>query len=129
MRRPRYNRERLLQRAVVETVALTDHFRAIEVDQNPVPGGGYQAMTGHPDLEIIGKFEHRQFYIELKTDKGKLSPKQIEWHERARSYGAAVFVCRSVLEALRACKLMNELFHWPEDKRLTALLSQLQKGA
>lgn len=126
----RQRREAILQRAVLEAVALTHHFRAIEVDQNPVPGGGYQAMTGHPDLEIIGGKhlkvkEDRTFYVELKTATGRLSPKQIEWHERATDYGASVYVCRSRLEVLKLCFEKNERYGWTIDDGLDNLLRQL----
>ncbi len=121
----RQRREAILQAAVIKAVNLTERFKVIEVDQNPVPGGGWQRMTGHPDLEIIGYKEDRVFFIELKTDKGKLLPSQEEWHFRARAYRASVYVCKSVLEVLKICMEKNDRYGWEPDERLDALVEGL----
>jgi len=53
------------------------------------------ARAGFPDTEIISGIVP-VFYIELKSDKGKLSPNQIETHELLRSLGCHVYTCNSI---------------------------------
>jgi hypothetical protein len=56
-------------------------------------------LAGIPDLHIPYKSgEYNSLYIEMKTDKGKLSEKQIKIHSKLKDAGNAVEVCRSVEE-------------------------------
>lgn len=51
-------------------------------------------ITGFPDL--AGVFPNGKFFaIELKTDKGRLSPEQTEWITKLNMSGAMAIVLRS----------------------------------
>jgi hypothetical protein len=51
-------------------------------------------ITGFPDL--AGLFPSGKFFaIELKTEKGKLSPEQIEWITKLNHSGAMAIVLRT----------------------------------
>lgn len=78
--------ESQFQRLVTETATvygwLCVHFR--QMVGNP---------SGWPDLIMFA--EHRPTILaELKTEKGKVSPKQQEWHDNLRAHGAIVYVWR-----------------------------------
>lgn len=47
--------------------------------------------AGFPDLVIVGTMT---IFVELKTDKGKMSDKQVEWNERLRASGEKAFLWR-----------------------------------
>ena len=53
------------------------------------------SAKGVPDL-LVG-IRGRTFLVEAKSDKGKLTPDQVEWHENWR--GAQVVILRSDDEA------------------------------
>lgn len=56
-------------------------------------------LAGIPDLHIPYRSgEYNSLYIEMKTDKGKLSEKQIKIHEKLKEAGNAVEICRSLDE-------------------------------
>jgi hypothetical protein len=56
-------------------------------------------LAGIPDLHIPHKSgEYNSLYIEMKTDKGKLSEKQIKIHTKLKDACNAVEVCRSLEE-------------------------------
>ncbi len=124
----RQRREALLQAAVIKAVNLTEHFTAIPVGQYPTVGG--RQLSGHPDLIIVGG-KHlaypsdRIFYVELKSETGKLRESQKKWYEKAFAAGASVYICRSVLEVLGTCFNKNELYGWEPDERLNALVEGL----
>ncbi|MDF7673518.1 VRR-NUC domain-containing protein [Acetobacteraceae bacterium ESL0709] len=63
-------------------------------------------IAGIPDI-MIG-YDHRSFWIELKTDKGTLSTTQKCFHAVLRASGHVVDVCRS-LEDVRACLEANRI--------------------
>lgn len=48
--------------------------------------------AGYPDLTIIG--HGRCFFVEVKTEKGRLSEKQMDWLEELRQNGQLAIVCR-----------------------------------
>lgn len=53
-------------------------------------------VAGTPDILIVyNGFAH---WIELKTEKGRVSPEQKAVHESLRASGAWVMVCRSLPE-------------------------------
>lgn len=72
-------------------------------------GGQLKAMglkDGVPDILIA--FAGRSYWIELKTEKGRVSPEQRETHEALRLARHEVAVCRSVdavMDQLRAWTL------------------------
>ena len=118
--------EAILQAAVVEAIALTEQFTPREVDINPKPKGFIDPdICGHPDLRVIGYTGDRQFDIELKAGKGKLSANQVRWHERHRLAGGSVYVARNVLQCLIYCALKSALWGYPHDRRLVALIRGL----
>ncbi len=124
----RQRREAILQAAVIKAVNLTEHFTAIPVGQYPTVGG--RQLSGHPDLIIVGgkhlfNPQDRVFYIELKSETGKLRESQKKWHEKARAARASVYICRSVLEVLNICIDKNDLYKWAIDERLDALVEGL----
>lgn len=51
-------------------------------------------------------------WLEVKTPKGRLSPEQVRWHERAKKMGHRVAVVRSVAEALAAVSVPKP-DEWP----------------
>lgn len=75
---------------------------------HPSGGGGHVrgAMLkraglrpGWPDLELY--HDGRAFFIEMKTDKGRLSKAQTECHADLWAAGCHVAVCRSVDDVTR----------------------------
>ncbi len=56
---------------------------------------------GSPDILGMIAPTGRFLGLEVKTVRGKVSENQSRWHEEAVKYGAAVFVVRSLDEALR----------------------------
>ena len=54
------------------------------------------AKKGFPDILII--WQGRAIFIELKTQKGRLSEAQKECHEKLTLSGALVITCRSLEE-------------------------------
>jgi|TARA_Y100000310_G_scaffold135332_1_gene134215 hypothetical protein len=63
--------------------------------------------TGTPDIEVMLR-DMRVVWLELKVDKGKPSPEQLEWHAMARAMGHRVYVCRSVQEAVDAVQEVQD---------------------
>ena len=68
--------------------------------QAVLPEERFGLGRGSPDL-LIG-VRGRVLFRELKTEDGRLSPEQIEWHAQARLRGLDVDVWRSVAEAVAA---------------------------
>lgn len=65
---------------------------------------------GFPDLILpVPRGCFNSLYIELKTEKGKLTENQIRWIEFLRQNGNKVLVCRSVDECIRIVKEYLEL--------------------
>lgn len=60
----------------------------------------YGLGVGSPDL--VGAVAGRAIGLELKTAVGVVSPEQERWHAAARRRGVAVYVVRSVEEAVEA---------------------------
>ncbi|WP_367159924.1 VRR-NUC domain-containing protein [Kozakia baliensis] len=61
-------------------------------------------LPGWPDVQIL--YRGRSILIELKSQRGSLSPAQREMHERIEGAGGDVAVCRTVdgvLAYLRCC--------------------------
>lgn len=61
---------------------------------------------GLPDLAVL--FRGETFWLEVKTDKGKLTPAQIDWHATALNYGVNVYVVHSVHDALKAIGAIDD---------------------
>ncbi len=87
---------------VNEANAVTKLSRLIEdkkaAAQAVLPEERFGLGRGSPDL-VVG-VRGRVLFRELKTEDGRLSPEQIEWHAQARMRGLDVEVWRSVEEAL-----------------------------
>lgn len=62
----------------------------------------YGLGNGTPDLVGCLVPSGRVFCIEVKAEKGRVSPDQIAWAEACRARGGFVAVCRSVDEAMEA---------------------------
>jgi hypothetical protein len=105
--RRRQQPEQALQRALVEHLS----WRAAPgVFFFHVPNGGWRSRTeaailksmgtraGTPDLLLC---RAGQLYcVELKSDRGRLSPAQVTCHEELRRAGATVAVATSIDQAL-----------------------------
>ena len=66
--------------------------------QAVLPEERFGLGRGSPDL-VVG-VRGRVLFRELKTEDGRLSPEQIEWHAQARLRGLDVGVWRSVEQAV-----------------------------
>ena len=66
--------------------------------QAVLPEERFGLGRGSPDL-VVG-VRGRVLFRELKTEDGRLSPEQIEWHAQARLRGLDVDVWRSVEQAV-----------------------------
>ena len=51
-------------------------------------------VAGVSDLMLI--YEGSVYPIELKTEKGYLSPEQIDWHEKVENQGVQCHIVRSI---------------------------------
>ena len=89
---------------VNEANAVTKMARLVEdkkaAAQEVLPEERFGLGRGSTDL-VIG-VRGRVLFRELKTEDGRLSPEQIEWHAQARLRGLDVDVWRSVAEAVAA---------------------------
>lgn len=82
-----------------------------------VPNGGWRTHVeaailkamgvrpGIPDLQFI--HDGRTYFLELKSEDGRLSRSQIEEHDRLRGAGAVIGEARTVDEALAFLKSNN----------------------
>lgn len=71
-------------------------------------------LAGVPDLTVLIPCHYIQvndqrtmslpFFIEMKSDKGRLTPIQKERIEQIQALGYAVHVCRSLDEFMNVCK-------------------------
>jgi len=101
--------EQALQIQIVNAL----HMVAPDVLVNHVPNGGYRTpaearafkamgvLPGWPDLQCswaVGRIG----FLELKADKGALTPAQDAMHATLREMGFEVAVARSVVEAVQA---------------------------
>jgi hypothetical protein len=92
--------EAAIQRSIVETVRNLGHV-VIRVQSGKVKvRGGWMTLAepGTPDLCL----PFLRAWGETKTPKGKLSPEQVTWHERARRAGVRVAVWRSAADAVKS---------------------------
>lgn len=68
------------------------HFRPAQTAQGwrtTVQGDG----KGYPDITAVHP-RHGVIFAELKTDKGRLSPEQVEWVSALSRAGARIYVWR-----------------------------------
>ena len=61
---------------------------------------------GLPDLLVL--FRGTQYLLEVKTEKGKLTKDQIDFHGEALNHGVKVHVVHNVREALIAIGAIDE---------------------
>lgn len=65
---------------------------------------------GSPDL--VGAVHGVFVGFELKSDRGRVSPEQLQWHQAARARGAVVEVVRSVDEAREVIARVRKMGRW-----------------
>lgn len=102
-----------LQLAVLEYVEAVLPYALIF----HVPNGGRRSLTegrkfkmlgvraGTPDLVLV--HDGRTFFLELKSEKGRVSPEQHRFGEDARIAGAGWAVVRSIDDVRNAFKAWN----------------------
>lgn len=61
---------------------------------------GFSRQKGVPDL-IVG-YAGVTWLIEVKSDKGVLSPEQVAWHEAWRKVGGPIATIKTLKEAMAA---------------------------
>ncbi len=65
-------------------------------------------IRGWPDFEIIRN--SRVLFIELKTDKGRLSRDQVNLHKRLADVSTAVHVCRTLDAAIELVRTWESCY-------------------
>jgi len=91
--------EKVLQEAVIKAAGYLGyrHFHAFSM---------IRSDAGFPDLILLRERDGRRFAIELKTERGKVSPAQTDWLAAFSTCGIPAFVVRPkdldwLLETLR----------------------------
>lgn len=69
---------------------------------------------GLPDIMLVGLG-----FLEVKTDKGKLSAVQVAWHQKATHEGVRVATVRSVRDALTIALAWRRESSLPDDRKPT----------
>lgn len=64
------------------------------------------SSEGFPDLLVI--YQRAIYLLEVKTEKGKLTDAQIDWHALALNHGIQVHVVHNPLEALIVIGAIND---------------------
>ena len=104
--------EAQLKAAVVKalTLALGKRGRVLRLNAGNILVGppGNQRMiagveAGTPDILVLLQ-SGRVCWLELKSARGKVTPTQARWHERARALGHTVAVIRETREALEVVR-------------------------
>ena len=84
------------QNTIVETAQRfgwrAAHFRRAQVRQGRYATPVAYDAAGFPDLVLVT--EGRILFVELKTDRGRVSPEQRAWHEWLEAAGQDVRVWR-----------------------------------
>jgi hypothetical protein len=108
--------EQLIQRALVERLAWQ---KPPGVWWAHIGNGGYRkpieaaimaglgVRRGAPDLAFV--VDGRAFFIELKSERGRLSEAQRECHEQIRQAGGIVGVAGSIDEAVETLRTWGVL--------------------
>ena len=60
------------------------------------------ATAGVADLVIVAN--NRHIYVEMKTPKGRQTPKQVEFEKHVKALGHKYYVCHSIEEFMQVCK-------------------------
>lgn len=93
-------KESEIQRAILDWLALTGYSAWKMPLGGMKVGGGFSAankLKGFPDIFGICKYQKgRLFTIEVKSAKGRLSEKQIEWMNKLEALGVITIVARDV---------------------------------
>ena len=96
--------EAQIQKEIIQYLHLKRYFfwrnyvgpiirgRSKKLSQNP--------MAGMPDILGVFNTHHRLFAIEVKTERGTLSPKQKVWIQNLEDAGAFCMVARSVKDVI-----------------------------
>ncbi len=93
--------ESLIQKEIIEYLKANNwlvtrnHTQGIKYTR----GVGTNPNRGIPDLGIVK--EGRLTYIEVKTEKGKLSEDQKKWIKNAERYGVKTIVACSVEDVIK----------------------------
>lgn len=71
------------------------------------------AKPGVPDLVLpVPAMGFCGLYIEMKTQDGRVTPEQAEWHVRLQEVGHRVEVCRSIEAAIAVLREHAEAAQW-----------------
>lgn len=114
-RRRMRNDESQMQQAVIRWWSVAcRQFKVPEHLLMSIPNGGRRdeitgallkkegARRGAPDLLLCAPSRGKHaLFIEMKTEKGRVSPEQATIHNQLRDFGYAVEVCRSTDEAIK----------------------------
>jgi Holliday junction resolvase len=90
-----------IQSAICRYLTKRNHFYWRQNNTGKMPGGGYSSvMKGIPDIIVIkaGRF----IGIEVKKEKGRLSPEQVEFSRECVRNGGEYVVARSIDDVERA---------------------------
>ena len=91
----------------INRAGLTIRQKAKECYNDRTPDGRYfdtGVPVGFSDIFGLRESDGRAFFIEVKTKKGRLSPKQKIFLEAMQSAGAIAGVCRSKEDAKKLIK-------------------------
>lgn len=96
--------ERDIQKEILEWLGTTDlvHWRQNSGMAFLGPRRIILGPAGLPDIVVIIRPHGRFVGLEVKNDKGRLRPKQIEFAKKLTEAGGLYFVVRSVEQAKRA---------------------------
>ncbi len=91
--------EKQLMQAVIEAASWR-HYKIYHTHDSR------RSDPGFPDLILLRERDGRRFAIELKTERGKVSPAQVDWLAAFSTCGIPAFVVRPrdldwLLETLR----------------------------
>ena len=75
---------------------------------------------GVPDL-VVG-VRHRNFLLEVKSEKGKLTPDQVKWHKK---WSGQIATVRTVEEALIVCGLTRT--GWSKDAAEVIKINRIER--
>lgn len=92
-----------IQTAIIKTFKQLGYFPVLRLNSGNFGGhSGFMVQgvpKGTPDIEITLK-DGKSCFIEVKDQKGKPRPAQIEWHEKATQRNIIHGIARSVTDAL-----------------------------
>lgn len=88
-----------------------DHWRTF-VGGIPHKNGKFYSknpMAGHPDITGFLKSKpHQMFCIEVKSEKGQLSKKQVSWIKMYKRHGIPTIVSKSLQQTIDELKKLEQ---------------------